>query len=167
MRKITHFVGSWQLVGSTHINSQVKFYGNTPDPIGVSNWINGDSNELADEVSPTEGLVLTITENAKFSEDKTGNPKTIWYDLEGVQSDVEPFSGWVSLLRSKIYLMADGVPDWGNTPDAKKLRYNDGDTKIADTVEVDRKKQRLIRCMNIVTDDLYLDRIILVYKPAG
>ena len=42
------------------------------------------------------------------------------------------------------------------------LRYDDGDTKICDRISL--HEHNLIRTVNTVTDELYLDRTILVYK---
>ncbi|WP_221645468.1 hypothetical protein, partial [Nostoc sp. UCD120] len=62
----------------------------------------------------------------------------------------------------------DDLVSWAVPSDEvnkKKLRYDDGDTKIADSIEV--QGEQLIRTISVVTDELYLDRVIIVYKKAN
>ena len=46
--------------------------------------------------------------------------------------------------------------------DGVALRYDDGYTMIAEWLE--RSDNRLVRTVNVVTDELYLDRIVMVYQ---
>ena len=160
------FVGTWVLTGSISTNSEVQFIKDRPDPKGVINWLNGTSQELVEQTKASEGLVLTIAQNKKFEEKKTGDPKVKWFNYEGVESNnVEPFDGQLKLSKSRAYLIADNVPSWAmpeNRKSTVKLRYDDGDTKIADFLEI--INDRLVRTINVVTDELYLDRVIIVYQ---
>ena len=162
------FIGTWLLTGSISINSEIKFVGDEPEPNGVENWLNGSSNELIERVKPTEGLTLTISSDGKFFEERTGNPKIYWFDCEGVlESEVIPFNGHLSFYDSKAFLLLDELVSWAiptNEVNKKKLRYDDGDTKIADSIEV--LGEQLIRTVSVVTDELYLDRVIIVYKHS-
>ncbi|VEP12200.1 conserved hypothetical protein [Hyella patelloides LEGE 07179] len=161
-------VGTWLLIGSTSTKSEVEFINKQPDPSGVSKWLDGKSHELIEQIELTEGLTLTITPDGKFTEEKTGNPQMQWFDSEGVCSDVIPFDGKLNFYKSNFYLIADNIPSWAtpiNKSSRKKLRYNDGDTKISDSLEI--VKELLIRTVNVVTDELYLDRVIIAYKKAS
>ncbi len=162
-------VGTWLLTGSISLNSQIKFIDDEPDPNGVENWLNGNSNNLIAQVAATEGLTLTISSDGKFFEAITGTPKVYWFDFEGVlQSEVIPFNGHLSFYDSKAFLLLDEPISWAVPSDEvnkKKLRYDDGDTKIADSIEL--QGSQLIRTISVVTDELYLDRVIIVYKKAN
>ncbi|MBH8555819.1 hypothetical protein I8751_26425 [Nostocaceae cyanobacterium CENA357] len=162
-------IGIWLLTGSISINSQIKFFGDEPDPNGIENWLNSNSNNLIAQVEATEGLTLTISSDGKFSEERTGTPKVYWFDKEGVlESEVIPFNGHLSFYDSKVFLLVDDLPSWAVPSDEvnkKKLRYDDGDTKIADSIEV--QGEQLIRTISVVTDELYLDRVIVVYKRGN
>ncbi|MDF5724554.1 MAG: hypothetical protein PUP91_29645 [Rhizonema sp. PD37] len=159
-------IGIWLLTGSISISSEIKFVGDEPDPNGVENWLNGSSNELIERIELTEGLTLTISSDGKFFEERTGDPKVYWFDLEGVlESEVIPFNGHLSFYDSKAFLLLDELVSWAvpsNEVNKKKLRYDDSDTKIADSLEV--IGEQLIRTVSVVTDELYLDRVIIVYK---
>ena len=45
---------------------------------------------------------------------------------------------------------------------AAVLRYDDGDTKISDGLRL--KEGRLLRMVNVVTDELYTDRQLVAYQ---
>jgi hypothetical protein len=162
-------IGTWLLTGSISLNSDIKFIGDEPDPNGVENWLNGNSNNLIAQVEATEANSLTISSDGKFFEERTGEPKVYWYDREGVlSSEVIPFNGHLSFYDSKAFLLVDDLVSWAVPSDEvnkKKLRYDDGDTKIADSIEV--QGSQLIRTISVVTDELYLDRAIIVYKKAN
>ncbi|WGV26167.1 hypothetical protein [Halotia branconii] len=161
-------IGTWLLTGSISIKSEIKFIGDELDANGVENWLNSNSNNLIAQVEATQGLTLTISSDGKFSEERTGAPKVYWFDFEGVlQSEVIPFNGHLSFYDSKAFLLLDELVSWAVPSDKvnkKKLRYDDGDTKIADSIEV--QGEQLIRTISVVTDELYLDRVIIVYKRA-
>jgi hypothetical protein len=162
-------IGTWLLTGSISLNSEIKFIGDEPDPNGVENWLNSNSNNLIAQVEATEGLTLTISSDGKFFEERTGEPKVYWFDREGVlESEVIPFNGHLSFYDSKAFLLVDDLISWAVPSDEvskKKLRSDDGDTKIADSIEV--QGEQLIRTISVVTDELYLDRVIIVYKKAN
>ncbi len=156
---ISVFVGKWVLIGSFSIKSELQFIGRKPDSNGVKNWLNNPMSQVLKRVKSTEGLTLIINPDGTFQEQKTGNPKVEWFDCEGVLcAEVKPFNGYINVLESKPYLMTDQCPSWAKD---KKLRYNDGDTKICDTVHLDN--EQLIRVVSIVTDDMYFDKVVLVY----
>ena len=164
--ELTSLVGSWVLIGSVAINSEVAFIGEETDPNGVRDWLNGRAGELVGQAETVKGLTLTIADNGAFTEVKTGNPNITWYDQEGVlESEVEPFNGTVVLKGEGAFLVAEEIPNWAQptvNDDGVALRYDDGDTIIAEWLE--RIDNRLVRTVNVVTDELYLDRIVMVYQ---
>ncbi|MCE2595823.1 hypothetical protein K6Y31_13505 [Motilimonas cestriensis] len=166
--ELTSLVGSWVLIGSVAINSEVAFIGEDTDPNGVGNWLNGRAGELVGQIKTVNGLTLTIADNGAFTEVKTGKLSITWYDQEGVlESEVEPFNGTLVLKGEGAFLVAEAIPNWAQ-PTANDygvaLRYDDGDTIIAEWLEcIDN---RLVRTVNVVTDELYLDRIVMVYQKS-
>lgn len=163
---IENLVGTWILIGSILTNSEIKLIGGEHDSNEVEKWLVGKSYELLNQVEPTEGLTLTITSDGRFEEEKTGYPHVSWFDREGVlQSEVTPFQGYLSFHETNIYFIPADLPSWAMPVDKEskmKLRYDDGDTKISDCIE--RQNDRLIRTVSVVTDELYLDRVIIVYQ---
>lgn len=163
---IDNLVGTWILIGSISINSEIELIGGEHDPNEVEKWLVGKSYELINQVEPTQGLTLTIASDGRFEEEKTGHPQVYWFDRESVLlSEVTPFQGYLSFHETNIYLIPADLPSWAIPVDREsgmKLRYDDGDTKISDCIE--RQNERLIRTVSIVTDELYLDRVIIVYQ---
>ncbi len=163
---IDNLIGTWILIGSISINSEIELIGGEHDSNEVEKWLGGKSYELINEVEPTEGLILTITSDGRFEEEKTGYPQVSWFDREGVlQSEVTPFQGYLSFHETNIYFTPADLPSWAMPVDREsriKLRYDDGDTKISDCIE--RQNDQLIRTVSVVTDELYLDRVIIVYQ---
>ena len=162
---IESFAGTWTLIGSTSINGEISFIDEEPDPNGVRNWLNGKGAALRDEVEPNSGLTLSIAANGSFTEQVEGDPNVYWFDSEGVLvSEVVPFGGFLKLQGENAYLQPSEIPSRA-TPDDEYnvvLRYDDGDTKICDCINL--VGDTLIRTVNVVTDELYLDRVIIVYQ---
>lgn len=159
--------GTWRAIGSASTRGEVAFIGDEPDPNGVHDWLNGDGHMLAGEVQAVDGLVLHIDPSGGFTEQKHGNPPICWFDSEGVQtSEVEPFNGVLSIHADAAYLLSASVQNWAKAVEGRYgpavLRYDDGDTKICDRIE--RVGNELLRTINVVTDELYLDRVLIVYR---
>jgi len=159
------FIGTWLLMGSVSYRSELEIIDGRRDPMGVLNWLNGKGDNSISEIIPAKGLTLTIAESGSFQEEKTGEPEIKWFNASGELSKVQTFSGKVSFHRSRAYLIANNIPDWAK-PYGKvnkaKLRYDDGDTKITDLLEIRDKK--LVRTINVVTDEMFFDRVIIVYQ---
>lgn len=158
-------IGTWLLIGSVSINSEVSFVGEEPDPNGVKDWLNGEGKELIDKINATSGLTLNIGSDGTFTETKEGNPRVYWFSDEGVlESEVVPFNGVVKTNRAGSFLQPEEIPSWATPTDdyGVALRYDDGDTKISDHIYI--AGENLVRTINVVTDELYLDRIVVVYK---
>jgi len=162
--------GEWHLVASASTNSEIEFIGEEPDPNGITNWLNGFDDTLVDSAKSTSGLVLTIQSDGTFTEVVSGKPEVYWFDEEGVlQTEVTPFNGVVAPSGSANYLRPVDIAKWAKPVEELYspaiLRYDDGDTKISDRVHVNSGK--LIRTVNTVTDELYLDRVVIVYGRSA
>jgi len=158
-------IGTWVLIGSISINNEIAFIGEEPDLDGVKNWLNESGKELIEDVKGTEGLKLVIAPDGKFKEIREGNPDVYWFSSEGVLEDeVMPFNGTVKNNEYGYFLIPKEVPTWA-TPKIEYgviLRYDDGDTKISD--QIFQHEGNLVRTINVVTDEAYLDRIVIVYN---
>jgi hypothetical protein len=166
---IADFVGSWHAIGSTSIRGEIPFVDDEPDPNGVHDWLNGDGVSLAKDMNPVDGLILSIGSSGVFSEQKVGNPQVYWFDSEGVLTpQVEPFDGSLKVSAGVTYLLPTDVPRWSKHLDGRYgdavLRLDDGDTKICD--RVDPVEGQLVRTINVVTDELYLDRVVIIYRRS-
>lgn len=165
---IESFVGIWQLIGSTSTKGELAFIDNKPDPNGVKNWLKGEARELISQINSTSGLTLTINQHGTFTEEKEGNPEVNWFSSEVVlESKVVPFNGKVKFQADVAYLYPNEIPDWAK-PRGRKygivLRYNDGDTIISDNISL--IDQKLVRTVNVVTDEMYFDRVAIVYVKS-
>lgn len=165
--EIISVAGRWALVGSASTNDEIAFADDEPDPNGVSDWLNGHGDDLEASIKPTSGLELTISEDGRFSEALVDQPEVCWFDIEGVLcNDVVPFNGALISDNALFYLQPDGIPRWSvhtqNRYGKALLRYDDGDTKICDSLCL--KGDRLLRTVNIVTDELCTDRVLIAYE---
>jgi hypothetical protein len=160
--------GTWILVASGSSRSEVEFLDNDePDPHGVSKWLNGFDDGLIKEAKATSGLTLTVESDGTFAERAEGAPKVDWFDEEGVlQAQVTPFDGVIVTTADVSFLRPVEIASWALPVEGRYgtsvLRYDDGDTKISDGIRV--IDGRLIRTVNVATDDLYLDRVVIVYE---
>ncbi|WP_435234818.1 hypothetical protein ACR30L_13755 [Psychromonas sp. PT13] len=165
---IDSIVGVWLLIGSVSINSEINFIGEEPDPKGVTDWLNDSGEELIDKIQATSGLTLSVSADRTFTEVKQGSPSIYWFSDEGVlESEVIPFNGVVKTNEYGAFLQPEDIPSWA-TPTNNYgviLRYDDGDTKISDHIYI--REDKLVRTINVVTDELYLDRIVVVYENYG
>ncbi len=161
-------IGTWLLVGSSSIQDEIRLIGEEPDLQGVAAWLAGNGDERLATIAPTTGLTLTIQADGQFTEEKVGDPKVDWFSAEGVlEPSVMPFNGVISWVAGVAYLLltqpiARTIPQDAGV--RQKLRYDDGDTKIADWIEV--HGEQLVRTVSVVTDELYLNRVVLVYDKA-
>ena len=161
---IDPFVGTWLSIGSVSYRSKLEFIDGKPDPMGVVNWLNGKGDNSIADITPAEGLTLTITKEGDFQEEKTAEPEIQWFNASGELSpDIQPFSGTLSEYHLKVYLIDNDAPHWSKSKSKpKKNRYADGDTTIADMLEI--RDEKLVRTVSVVTDEMYFDRVIIVYQ---
>lgn len=166
---IEPFIGTWQLIGSVSTKGELAFIDNKPDPNGVKNWLKGKADELVNQINSTSGLTLTINQDGNFTEVVEGSPQVTWFSNEGVlESKVVPFNGKVKFQAGVAYLYPNEISDWAK-PRGRKygivIRYNDGDTIIADNISL--VDEKLVRTVNVVTDGMYFDRVAIVYAKQS
>lgn len=151
---IKALTGTWSLTHRAETESEVEFIGEETDPTGVPRWLEGSGRDLLAEATPCEGLTLIVSAEGEVKESTTGAATFPWFDAEGVLEDKAlPFDGHLVLLGDAIRLLLPG--------ETGPLRYDDGDTMIADRFELDGN--RLLRSVSVVTDELYLSRHLFVY----
>ena len=158
------FLGVWNLAGSFSVSGELDTDPETDEgKTALSEWLHGNSFEDLDQFSPASGLQLTIHNNATFTERKTADPEVMWFDSEGVQDDdVVPFDGVYTVRGGKAYLTLAEPPEWATSADRTRIRYDDGDTVICDSLEI--KDGDLIRTVSVTSEGAYLDRVVLQYK---
>lgn len=164
----TAVVGAWLLVATTTTSSDLALVDATYHIPAMNAWLYGTSHDLLDAVEPTAGLRLVINADATFTEEKTGDLILSWYDRDGVlDQHVTPFSGIIKTPKKRMYLHPEQLSAYA-IPTGKfrqaRVRYDDGDTIICDTLDL--INGALVRTMSVVTDELYLDRTILIYHKA-
>ena len=162
--------GRWQLAARHFIQSEVENLdeeGLAPQS-ALGEWLNGNALDMLADVWETQGLLLDIHADGSFTEQLTGTPKIIWFAADGCMSDPEPFAGQCTMVGNLGYLLPPEIDRWAIPKEGEfapaLLRYDDGDTMISEHVMLDRG--RLLRCVNVVTDELYLNRVLLVYDRA-
>ena len=169
---IETFVETWHLTASTTINSEISFIDEEPDPNGVKNWLKGNGLDLVEKAETASGLSLQVFPDGRFVEEKHTDTKTDSkvdrFDGEGVLNP-DPFTltGTLKSNTYGVFLEQASVPSWANSSANSSERYDafvrfdDGDTKISDSIEI--QGNNLIRTVNVVTDELYLMRVVYVY----
>ena len=167
---IQPLVGVWLLTASFCDEAEMPYLSNNRrDPHGVDNWLYGSSHEQLTRAMPAEGLTLHIESDSTFTERRHGQPNVPWFDAEGVlDTDVTPFDGLVRMEGRTGYLLLATPIRWAIPRDRvrkTRIRYEDGDTTICDKVEL--VDGRLVRTVSVVTDELYLERNVLVYRRSG
>ncbi len=166
---INELIGRWTLSSAISTNDQIPVIENEPDPEGVSRWLNGTDVEVVKQSEPTSGLEFEITPDGRFTEQITGKANVMWFDAEGVLTEVTPFGGTVVSNDQGVYLIPDDVPNDARPIDGRYgkaiLRLDDGDTKICDGLCL--LNDHLVRTVNVVTDELYLNRVVIVYTRSS
>lgn len=162
--------GEWELVASAAIQSEIASASDEPGPQPVAAWLNSYDMVLPADSVATSGLTLSLHPDGSFADRLTGKPRIEWFDAEGVLvPEVSPLVGTTKVAGDTAYLTPRGVPRWAEPIEGRYapaiLRYDDGDTKIADGVRL--TADGLVRTVNVVTDELYLTRVVLLYRKRG
>jgi hypothetical protein len=120
----------------------------------------------ASTAGDASGSLLTIHENGRFCQHGQGSSPVLTYDTDGVQvAGVAEFDGQIHDEGERSFLISDKVPTWAIPKDLAaqmRIRYDDGDTKVCDSAKF--LDGQLVRQISVVTDELYGDRIVLVYN---
>lgn len=161
---ITSINGEWQLERYRHLVDEIA-WGDEEDTACLAKiqaWLRGTGDAQIPDAVPMAGLVMKIQGNA-FTEEVI-DFDALMFDVSGVQVNAYvPMTGTVVDRDGLMILEPAGVPDWAtpNAMDASILRYDDGDTKVGDNLRL--INDRLVRQVSVVTDEIYLERMVLVY----
>jgi hypothetical protein len=162
--KVNNFTGIWYLNGSFEENGKfepvedIEEYRRT-----YEHWLRGEDYANLENLTEVEGLRLEIEDAKIFSETKTGKPQIEWFDEEGVSvSNFKPFNGVYKIFDERAFLTLKEPSSLSFTLDPERIRYDDGDTKICDSLRI--VNENLIRTISVITDELYTNRIILSYR---
>lgn len=161
---MSEFSGIWELVGYAHINGELSLVNGEPSNAESQSGLIGTSG-LHHVTSEMHGLRIVI-DGGSFSESAM-EFSDLMFDIEGIQvNDYQPMSGKVLVIGQVGFLMPEGVPDYASRPIENELatRYADGDTMVCDTIR--STENNLLRQVSVITDELYTDRIVLLYRRA-
>ncbi|MEM8671518.1 MAG: hypothetical protein AAGG48_28620 [Planctomycetota bacterium] len=161
---MTDFSGIWELIGYAYINDELPLINGGTSVADMQSWLIGssDANQKAIESC---GLRIEI-DDGHFSETVTGFSE-LMFDIEGIQvSDYQPMRGRVHSIGSIGFLLPHGVPDYASPSIENELaaRYADGDTVVCDSIRL--VDNNLIRKAAVITDEFYVDRVVLEYRIA-
>lgn len=161
---MSKFSGHWQLVGYGYINDELSLIDGEPGNDEIRSWLKG-SEGFPQDVTAATGLGF-LTDGSKFSETASAF-SNLMFDREGVQvNDYQPMSGRLHFAGDVGFILPDGVPDFALPKIENDIasRYSDGDTVVCDSLR--RVGNDLIRQISAITDELYLDRMVLVYTQV-
>ncbi|MEO1529540.1 MAG: hypothetical protein AAFX06_29300 [Planctomycetota bacterium] len=160
---MSDFSGNWHVVGYDHLNGELSLFDGEPRAEDLRSWLVG-SNETKPAVTAAGGMKIEIHETA-FCESVTEFSR-LMFDIEGVQvNDYQPMAGRLHIVEQVGFLLPDEVPEYASPSidSGVACRYSDGDTIVCDTLRC--AGDVLIRQVSVITDELYLDRIVLAYRP--
>ncbi|QDT32382.1 hypothetical protein [Thalassoglobus polymorphus] len=163
---MTELEGHWQLVGYEHLVDEILYEEGAADPriTELYGWLLGrsDVNSLP-SLESQAGLVLRICDS-KFEEEVTGFER-LMFDADGIQvNDYRPMTGVVYQRERISFIKPFDAFVQSDVERFPKLilRYDDGDTQVCDSLR--RFEEKLIRQVSVVTDEIYLERILMVYS---
>ena len=154
--------GNWHLVGYNHVNDELPLFDGEPRVEDIRSWLIG-SVDTQPDVAAVSGLKIEI-DHSSFSEIVI-EFSLLMFDVEGVQvNDYQPMTGRLHVVEQVGFILPDDVPDYASPfiDNGLASRYSDGDTIVCDTLR--RTGDNLIRQVSVITDELYLDRIVLTYR---
>lgn len=175
---MTPFTGRWKLLGAVSHHPAVTY--ECTDGTGMdaviggarmdlelllSKWLAGETLDGEPAFEPAAGLTLEIGADLAFTE--TGTAAVEWFCEEGVlEPKAVPFDGRIVTTPAGSYLLLhDSLAEPYSEDDDVRLRLDDGDTKITDTVAL--KGERLYRTASVVTDEMYVCRLRYEYERAA
>jgi hypothetical protein len=167
---MNNFVGNWFLAGTYSENGQFEIIEDDEKyRRNYESWLIAEDYSNLDKLVGVEGLHLTINEDGTFTESKIGDSQIgwiEWFDEEGVSdSNTTPFSGIYKIFDNRAFLTVEDMSSWAISNDPERIRRDDGDTKICDSLRLVEGK--LIRTVSVITDELYSTRVIYSYKKVG
>ncbi|MFD3441049.1 hypothetical protein ACFWU3_26465 [Streptomyces sp. NPDC058685] len=178
---MTDFTGRWELLGAVSHDPDVT--SESVDEIRMDavigctrldltlllhSWLAGETFDAEPPLEPATGLTLDIGDDDTFTE--SGTAEVEWFCEEGVlEAKALPFDGRIVTTAAGSHLLLhDEDADPHSADDDRygdvRLRLDDGDTQIADTVV--RAGDRLRRTVSVMTDEMYLSRVRYEYGRA-
>ncbi len=162
-----NFTGIWNLDGFFNSCGQFEILEDIEEyRRNYEKWLRGEDYENLENLTEAEGLRLEIKADGTFTESKTGDPQIEWFDEEGVlESNITPFDGVYKIFDERAFLTLQTPSNLSDTDDPERIRYDDGDTKICDSLRV--IGEDLIRTVSVITDELYTTRVLLRYLKSS
>lgn len=115
-----------------------------------------------DDAGEVRGSTLAVSSDGGFSQSGQCDRPILTYDEEGVQvAGVAEFGGVVREDCGRGYLLRREVRGPSTKIGLSRLRWEDGDTRVCDSIRV--LGGQLVRTICVVTDECYGDRVVLVY----
>lgn len=165
---MSDFDGNWELTRYGSDTAEIAYDDTDDGPreTEIRAWLIGNEVSMIGNSLPQTGLRITIEQN-RF-EESVFRFDELMFDVDGVQvNDYQPMSGNLS-ISERVAFMAPDESDKPASLDgtgAKAVRYDDGDTKVCDTLRL--SGQMLVRQTSVVTDEIYLERMLLIYRRIG
>ena len=162
---MNEFDGSWELTQYCHVNDEFRLTDGELAAGDADSWLLGLPNADQRTVS-SAGLQLAI-EGTLFTE-TASDFSELMFDREGIQvNDYSPMSGKIISIKNVGFLLPQGVPEHALPPIRNDVaaRYDDGDTVVCDTLRL--SDRNLLRQVSVITDELYIDRMVLVYQTLN
>lgn len=162
-----NFTGIWDLDGSLYDNGQFEIIEDIEKYRRIyEEWLRGEDYENLEKLNKTDGLRLEMKADGTFTETKTGDPQTEWFDEEGVlDAKIMPFDGIYKNFDERAFLTLQKPSNLSDTDDPERIRYDDGDTKICDSLRI--VGEDLIRTFSVITDELYTTRVFMRYTKSS
>jgi hypothetical protein len=162
-----NFTGIWDLDGSFDENGEFEIIEDEEEYRRIyEQWLRDEDYENLENLNKADGLRLEINADGTFTETKTGNPQIEWFDEEGVLvSKITPFDGIYKIFDDRAFLTLPNPPYLPDTDDPERIRCDDGDTKICDSLRI--IGEDLVRTVSVITDELYTTRVLLRYTKSS
>jgi hypothetical protein len=161
---MNNFIGNWFLAGTFSENGQFEIIEDIEEyRRNYEVWLIAEDYSNLDKLLSINGLQLTVNADGTFTESKTGNPQIDWFDADGVlDSQITPFDGRYKIFDNRAFLTVEDVSSWAISDDPDRIRLDDGDTKICDSLRI--VGENLIRTVSVITDELYTTRVLFKYQ---
>lgn len=161
--------GEWQLVAYQHRTDEIEYDDGDDGPrvAEIRAWLQGaEITRALLEAAPRRTGLQLMMQSGAFRE-SVENFSELMFDESGVQvNDYQPMSGKLATLNSVAFLVPEGVADYAKPEPAGDMvvRYDDGDTIVCDALRI--VDGMLVRQTSVVTDEIYLERMLLVYRRS-
>ncbi len=165
------FEGRWELYAYAHLESDLLGGKDEVDPSDIQAWLLGDGGGATGNTEDASGSTLLIHGSGRIHEQAESLTNILWFDDEGVQENynsIAPFIGFLVENANGVFARPDKIASWAvpdNTAYQARLRYDDYDTLISERFDVNEAE--LSRTLNVVTDGLYVTRIVMFYRKSG